>query len=322
MTRLLALLFVALCWPGCLRAQLDLLTLREAESLVERIPDVAGAAKEGACPSLSGIDWTADEFELQVRRECGPSAGQLIRNYTVNRRTGEVRLFGDEPLLVADPAVQALGQKLVLKAQTRTLSIGEARCLALRAAKSFPGWSETGSSVSVEQSGKAEYGRALFYARLRSPIRRVDIGHSLSVDLTTAWIRDDETGTSIMSEGLGSLTAKILALRAPALLSNEDATSIALSIPPVSAQLGEGCVLSTGGAFHSEEAPLRPECGGQYAKSAGLTVNLRTGHAADADTGKSLDSGGSLRLTQDLLRRIQRTMADLREQVDALCRAE
>jgi hypothetical protein len=322
MTKSLALVLFAVLWAGCLQAQLDLLTVRESESIVERIPAVAASTRKGECPSLSVSYWGADQFAIQVRRQCGPTGGQLIQNYTVNRRTGAVTLWGDDPLPVADRAGEAFARQLVLRAQERTLSTGEARCLALEAAKGLPGWDEAGGSISVEQNGKAEHDRAQFYDRLRSSIRRAQIGHNLSVDLATARVRDDETGLDVMSEGLGSLTAKMFALREPLLLTDEDAVSIALQVPAVVAQLRDGCTLSAGGAFRSDQAQVGLACGGHYTAGTTVAVNLETGRTSDANTGKALESAESARLAQQLLERIKRRRAELRKEVDAHCRPE
>lgn len=90
--RFLSLLVCAALGAERLPAQLDLLTLREALSLVERVPEVSEAQKKRECPSASGGSTLAgpDDAGIQVRRECGPNGGQLINNYLVNRRTGAV----------------------------------------------------------------------------------------------------------------------------------------------------------------------------------------------------------------------------------------
>src|SRR5437870_4678027 len=101
MRRISWFLIVAGLFAEDLSAQLDLLTFREAESLVERVPTVIAAREQGACPLLSGYyESEPEEVSFQVRSGCGDTGGQLIENYTVNRRTGAVRLWGDNPTAV------------------------------------------------------------------------------------------------------------------------------------------------------------------------------------------------------------------------------
>jgi len=319
MAKTLMIPLLALFWPSGLLAQLDLLTVREAASLLERVPAVAAATKEGECPSLSMIYGEEDTLDFQVRSNCGTTGGQLINNYTVNRRSGMVTSWGDNPLPVADRQGKEFARQLVLKAQQRVLSNREARCVALEAAKGLPGWNEPGLSVSVEPYGKVEDHRATYVGRLRSTARRVDIRHSLSVDLATARVRDDETGGDVMSEGLGALTAKIFALRAPLSLTESDALSIALKIPAVVEKLRDGCTLFSGGVFHSQQIGVRPACDGHWLEWTGLEIDLNTGHATEPDTGKDLDSAGSLALAHQVLGLIGQRRLDLQKEVGAAC---
>ena len=112
------MLVYAMVCAGSARAQLDLLTLREAESLVELIPDVVSAQKKGECPDLSPMYEERAQQSFQVRRECGPEAGTLIFHYTVNRRDGNVTLWGDNPVAVADDRGKAPASQLVQDAQS------------------------------------------------------------------------------------------------------------------------------------------------------------------------------------------------------------
>ncbi len=133
---LLEAVFFATPSPG----QLDILTVREAQKIVASIPDVAAARQAGKCPQLSSAYSGADRLDFQVRLNCGSSAGQLLNNYSVNRRTGAVRLWGDDPLPVADRAGEGLAANLIDQARARVLSNQEAACVALTAAKSLPDW--------------------------------------------------------------------------------------------------------------------------------------------------------------------------------------
>src|SRR5258708_34834662 len=145
MSKVFVILFCSTAFAGRLVAQLDLMTFREAESIVERVPDVVAARKEGRSTLLSGAyDGEADEVSFWVRGGCGPTRGQLIENYKVNRWTGTVTLWGDNPLPVADEEGKLFAERLMLQVHSRILSADEAKCLALEAAKALPGWRSNG----------------------------------------------------------------------------------------------------------------------------------------------------------------------------------
>jgi hypothetical protein len=281
------------------------------------------ARSNGECPSLSANYQEANQLWFQVRGGCGPTAGMLINNYTVDRRTGDVTLWGDNPLPVADQTGQAFARQLVLQARKRILTTREARCLALEAARSLPNWSGSDAAISVELLGKAEYDRVEFSVQHRSSVRPSDSGRGLSVNLRTARVRDDETGRQMMSAGLGALTSKILERRAPIWLSDEDAISIAFQIPSVAAGVRGGCRLWAGGAFRSEETQVGLSCGGRQAEGATVVaVNLRTGKTIDANTGKSLESVEATRLARQILDKLEQRRSELRKELDSVCRPE
>lgn len=325
MTKPLLLLVLAVFSSGGLSAQLDLLTLRESLAILERIPEVSTAKRKGMCPEFSTMPAKADEFSVQARTACGPERGQLIGNYTLNRRTGAVALWGDNPLPVADADLKAFAERLVLEAQNRVLSTTETRCVALEAARSLPGWSGSDASVSVDVRGTSTHESVQFRAERRSSIRPADSGRGLRVDPRTVRVTDDETGQALMSAGLGSLTSKLLALRQPPWLTDEDAISITvvLQIPSFAKQFQAGCRLWAGGAFRSDEAVVGLACGDRQNGGAGtVAVNLKTGGATYTATGEVLDSQDSVRLARDLLDKIKRERLELRKSVETVCRAE
>jgi hypothetical protein len=320
MNPMTAVLF-AVVWTGPLYAQLDLLTLREAESIVERVPAVVDSKKAAACPQLSAT-FQDEHIWFQARSSCGPTGGMLIGNYDLNRRTGDVTLWGDNPLPVADAAGKDLASRLARQAQGRILSASEAQCLVLEAARALPGWSATGSSVTVKPSGKIEHGLMRFTAQHSSPSHPATSGRTLTVNLSTVRVRDDEVGSDVMSERLGLLTSKIVDLRAPVWLSDEDAISIVSLIPSVASRLRDGCKLSTGGAFRSNQALVGLSCEGQSGVAPTVAINLQTGVATDADTEKVLESPDAARLVRQLLEEKQRRRSELQEEISTSCRLQ
>lgn len=313
-------LSLALLFAGVLEAQLDLLTLREAESLVERIPEVVAAEKSGGCPSASPGYWSAEELAFQVRFSCGPNSGMLLNDYNVDRRTGEVTLFGDDPRPVASPEGKALADRLVRQARARALSGAEAGCLAREAANGVPGWKDAKASITVKPFPvPLKVPGALYFMAGRSDTDRpIESGRMLTVDLSTARVRNDYTGQDIISEGLGRLASKIVALRAPRLLSDEDALSIALLIPSVAARLKPGCLLKNGGVSRSREAIIGLECEGRDVGQA-ISVDLLTGQAKEANSGKILESSKAKEAARSLLDKFDEQQSQLRKEVDAAC---
>jgi hypothetical protein len=320
MTKTLVLLIFCTLAGGYLRAELNLLTLREAESLVEKVREVAVSQERGECPQFSATYGDADQLMIQVRRSCGPTGGTLINNYEVNRRTGVVTQWGDNAPPITEPPVKSFAGQLMLRAQRRALSDDEARCVALEAAKALPDWGGGDAVVTVQPFGKAEGAEVSFNANHHSLSQPADSGRLLSVGRDTAWVRDDETGEDLMSASLGSLTSKIFALRAPVWLTDEDAISIARQIPAAAQGIRNGCRFWASGAFRAQEAIVGLSCDGKQAEGATVVaVNLRTGQTTNADTGKVLESLESKRLASQLLAERERKQMDLRKDVDATC---
>jgi len=325
---LLLLSYLLALSPGPLEAQLDLLTVRESQSLVERIPAIVAAQKEGECPTLEPpIYGGSEQLSFGVRGSCGRTAGQLIGNYTVNRRTGAITLgiFEDATESAADETGKALATRLVREAQKRVLSTAEGQCLALEAAKALPGWDGTDATVSVQPFGKPDtFGLTMaFTATRRSTSRPVETGRLLTVFLREARVRDDETGIDVTSAKVGNLVAKFVQLRNPMWLSDEEATSVALTVPRVAANLQNGCNLYGGGAFYSHGALMGVFCKDRgVIRESNVLVDLQTGAVVDPDTGQSLDSAESQRVARQLLARIQARHAELQKEVDAACRAQ
>ncbi len=319
--KIITLLFLSIPTGGQVQAQLNSLTVREAMSLVDRIPAVAAANKQRKCPEYSVTYWQPDEFAIQVRASCGPTRGMLIGNYAVNRRTGKVTKFGDNPESIADAQGKVLATQLVREAQKRILSIPEAQCLALEAAKALPGWDVSGAAVSVKQFSKLDTleNTMHFTATRVSSTPPVESGRMLTVFLDEARVRDDETGADVMSAGVGLLGSKLLALRDPAWLNDQEAASIALAVPQIAGNLRDGCKLYAGGASYSHGALMGVACKDATIVNSNVLVNLQTGAVTDPASGKSLDSAESRKVAERLLNEKMARRSELQKDVEAAC---
>ena len=305
-----------------LQSQVTLLTLRESESLVELVPEVLKAKQNRDCPELLPNYESSDQLAFQVRNSCGTNSGMLIGNYQVNRRTGLVTLWGDEPQPVASAEGQLLAAQLVAQARRRIISTEEARCLAAEGARSLPGWEGADGTTGVRPFGQVNEMETTiqFTATRHSNISPTESGRMLTINLASALVRDDQTGLNIMSGGLGALTNKLLGLRSPLLLSDEDSLVVALLIPRVATNLRGGCRLSTGGAFYSQQSLLGVSCGGKNIRDSNILVDLRNGEVVDPQTGGSLSTPESTRAARDMLDHAKEHRSELEREVGKACR--
>ena len=301
-----------------LNAQLDRLTLREAEAIAERLPEVEEAHSRGECPTFSTTSEEPDRLSFQVRVGCGPDGGQMIGSYTLDRRTGAVTSF-DQPSIVRSSEGDALAKRLVGQARARVLSDGEARCLALEAARGFPGAGEKDSKVSVRGVGNdgssSDFTAQDFLAGVPVATER-----SLTVDRSTGQVLDLGTATSVMSAGVGTLAAKLLALREPIQLTYEDAATVALRIPEIAAMVPDGCRLSVGDAPSSFQVGAVVSCGGQ-SRGDSLEINLGTGEVT-GEGQRRFGSPAEVELAGQILDDQRRRHAALRKEIESACSRE
>ena len=321
MTKLAPLLLVLL--PFSLCAQLDLLTLREAYSIAARIPAIVEATKNGWCPRFSATYASPDEIWIQARCSCSPKGGMLVNNYSVNRRTGIATTWSDDGEPVLDAGGQAFAERLGELARNRRLNSNEARCLALEAAKGLSGWSRNDAVVTVTPFPTSsvpgpEPEKASFTALNHLSSEPLEIDGFLTVDLSTAEVRDNQTGMNVSSAGLGALRAKVIALREPVILTDEEAMSIALSTPSVAVRIPKGCVLSGGGAYYPDQVVAGVACK-DGSNHWAIEINLKTGEIVDAETRKTVDPTGATLSAREFLDKRKRELVQVHNELDALC---
>jgi hypothetical protein len=170
-------------------------------------------------------------------------------------------------------------------------------------------------------SGAGDGANLDFIANHRSLDRAAETGRSLTVMLGAARVRDNETGMEIASGALGDLAAKMIALREPVELTDEEAISVAFRLPSLASKVGGQCKLSAGGAFWPDEAQVALSCGNQGSDSDPVVaVNIRTGKTSDARTGKPIQSAEAIRVAQELLAAHERKRAILQSDIDAVCK--
>jgi hypothetical protein len=322
--KIACMMIIIACAREVLWAQLNLLTKSEALSIVERISDVATAMKNRGCPNLSVEYFGNDIIDIQVRCECGSESGMLVGNYRVNRKTGKVTYGGDRKSAL-DKQGEAYSKEIVSNAQKRILSVNEAKCIAVEAAKAIPGWDEKDAVISAKQIGdldKTEKSMAFNVAQVYSR-RPVEIRRMLTVYLTDARVRDDETGIEISSSAVGNYVSKLLELRFPGRLNESEAALIALSIPQVTEKLGNDCKLYMGGTYQYGKMLAGVACKNATINKIDIIVNLQTGVVTNPESGKSLSTPQSERIARQILDQIGAHRAKLQKEIElslAKCR--
>jgi hypothetical protein len=307
-----------------LLAQLNLLTVQEAESLVEFVPDVRVARSGGRCPAFSvGF---ADDFRLvvQVRGACPDpeSESTLISNYSVDLRTGVIT-EGDNSAPISTPEIRQRRTSLLKIAHSRSLSESEAACLVLATLKGEHSIRDTSSSLSVTQVGGAD-GQQLHFAGLhRLTDLHVIASGFYTVDLVTGRVRDDGSGVYVASDTQGLLLSKLQTLHFPLLLSTAQAIEIARHVPIIAERLGDGCVdAQSSGLGLSEEVYVGTlnHCNtGGRSVGALVSVNVRTGAVSDPKTMEDLSSSESRRVADALLRDMDVQLRGLQSEAESEC---
>ncbi len=303
-----------------LPAQLDLLTPGEASRIVMQIPRVKEAVEQLKCPMLTEASIADPRDPIRVDVAVRASCSSFHDRYVVDRRTGTVTTWGDNPSAVGSRTSEVFARQLVTEAKARLLSMQESRCLALTAARSLPGWSEPGGSITFSSWTAPGSPATLFQLRHHSPKPRAETAVLLFVDPTTGHVRNEGSGEEIASSGLGALLAKVIALKYTPLLTDRDALSIALEVPALVAALrNRNCSVTVSSALTPEQTSIIPACKGRYVDGAGVLVDLRNGVVSDAETGKAIDSPEVLGLARRHVAALLSARTRLRVQIDSDC---
>ena len=131
-------------------------------------------------------------------------------------------------------------------------------------------------------------------------------------------IKKNELGINLNSARLGLLLSKIIELREPPLLTDEEALAVALSVPAVASRVEPGCRLSGGGAFSSDEVFAGVSCDRDL-RGGVVSINLRTGQIADAETRQVFRSEAAANLTRKFLDGKERRRSELRKEIQLEC---
>lgn len=304
------LLAASLCLTAVSSAgQINVLTTREAERVLDLVPAVAESIARGRCPDYSITAETATDLSIQVREACPPAgvASGLLGNYVINRKTGAVAEGLDTDSLgprISTPEIDLVASDLVRRAQARMLNDKEAECLALDAARS--GLSESTGTFSATKISEKR-GEWQFSVEHRIP-KTPGVGvRFFSIRSDMVRVRNENTGEPVISAGLALLASRMLSKWEPIGLSVDDTLAIALKVPALARSAGNGCselVSSGDGTSDEMYIGLRTWCpGAPKTISVVAAVNANNGHVTEPRTHKSLDSPESERIAQQIIRR-------------------
>lgn len=301
------LLVILLCLAAAnSRAQLNVLTAREAERILDRVPAVAESRARGGCPSYSITDAAAIDLSIQVTEACPPAsfASNLLDNYVISRKTGTVAEGLDVESVgprIVTPEIDSLTSDLIRRARGRALTAKEAECLVLEAARSISSESAGSFSATKLSETRAEW---RFSVERRIPNAPGVAVKVFNVRADTARVRDD-SGDPMISSGLALLTSRLLSIREQSGLSVDDALAVALKVPALARSVANGCselVSSGDGTSDEMYIGLRSWCpGAPKTIRVVAAVNRSSGHVTDPKTHKSLDAPESEKIARQIL---------------------
>lgn len=308
-------------------AQLNILTVREAERILDLVPTVAEAKVRGRCPSYSITDESGINLVIQVREAC-PQLGfvsNLLGNYIVNRDTGAVAEGLDTDDLgpqIVSPDINSVTSNLISRAHGRLLKAGEAECLALEAAPPGVGDAAGAFSATILGQWRTQW---RFSVEHRVPQIPGIAVRFFSVDSDTASVRDDRTGERVISPRVALLTSRLLSILGLSTgLSVDDALAIALQVPSLANSAANGCseLLSNGDGTSDEMyIGLRTWCpGAPKTIRIVAAVNGTNGRITDPKTNKPLDSPESERLAHNIIQRDRERRIQNTASVAATCK--
>jgi len=306
-------------YPINLIAQLNLLTDQEVISIIDRVPDIANALKD-ECPIFSSTIWYGDIVSIQVRRSCGPHAGQLVGNYQVNKRNGEVITGWDNPLPVLDIDGEAFAKQIVAQAQERILSLDEAKCLVKEAAKNLPELKKSSTEISIKLSENtiSSDNLATFIITDNSNTPHNGKERKFNINLDEVKIYENDSDISVVSPGIDNLVSKLLGLRAPMLLIEREIKDVIIAIPEIANLLTDECVL-----YARNESLNRSIAGVGCNSSVSIKtvyINPQTGEVTDPETGKSLDTPESKKLARLFFDQKLLNKSQLEKEIEVVCR--
>jgi hypothetical protein len=310
-------------------AEMNVLTIREAQRILDLVPAVAESNAQGHCPLYNVLDESATWLSIQVREACPPPgfASNLLGNYVINRRTGAVAEGLDADSLgprISTPEISSVTNDLLRRARGRVLNAKEAECLVLEAARSDMGVSGPAGTYSASEltEARGEFRFSVQHRLLKGSAVAVKF---FTVRSDTAGVRDDSTGEQVISPGLALLTSRILSAEEFSGISVDEALTIALEVPSIAGLVGTGCseLVSNGdGTSNGIYIGIRSSCPGARndTVSTVAAVNPQNGRVTDPKTQRSLDSAESQKTAQQILQRLHERLDRDRAAVAATCK--
>lgn len=308
-------------------AQIDILTTREALRILDKVPAVSQARTQGECPSYSVVYESPALLLVQVRGACFRAdflGSTLIDNYVVNRKTGAIVTgleVDSSSRRISTPTIDAIQKELLRIARSRTLSAGEAKCLAFEAIRSFKA-TEPATSFSVSQIREGP-GEFQFAVKHHLPGNQGVAVRFVTVNTETGHVRDDSRGWDIASHTLAQLTSKMISIREVPVVSSDDALAIALHVPSIISTVADSCSELVSNDYGSSEQlyiELRTRCPGSPSRNSIVaSVNTQSGQVTDPRTHKSLTTSESERIAREIISQREQELRENKATVKATC---
>lgn len=309
------------------------LTYREAQYLVEQLPEMLDWQRRGGCPVAHLTVARFSEGEFQGRRHCNVAGvTNNINHYIVNLFTGRIRSGLDLETEYDSPALSKIRAEVLRRHRERLLTDVEAACLT---EQTLAGGSIQGlfpcPRAGVFPVGLSAFGLSTphtFTVVVENRCEQAKTPESqefFRIDRYSGMIEDARTGTVYDSAKVVELRENLLASHRDAELSIDQAKSLVEHSPVFLDQRRHGScpeVLPDTFAHSSSELwfTIRSVCASaQEAAEIPVTVNVYTGAVIDPKSRHVFRSEALEALQRRMLEDLDADRSKRRKFVNNLC---
>jgi hypothetical protein len=321
-TRNLLLAVTLIEVPATCRAQLNGLTLRESEEILETLPMFKAAERRGECPGfVPGPSESPDSVWLQMRGFCPPDGfhgSTTIEAFQVNRFSGVVTEWPSGHSVAGPSETAALTRTLVAGARARILSEHEAECLAREAVRDslIPREAEP----MIEKKGR-EGMEILFLVRVAQPQPAIKGEWRVSVDTGSLAIFAD--GERIDASTADAVMDRMRTMREPLSISLPETIELARRVPSILSRIEATCsavVAAEYGTANKRFVTLEDGCQPPPRSLIVLgIIDTLTGAITQPGTDKVLTTPETTQLAGEFLSRAGQRRAVAAKEIEKVC---
>lgn len=291
-----------------------LLTLKDAQVLVEKTPAFMRAQQSGYCPQSGGDAWVSGTTAyFIIRGEC--KATMLVENVEVDLSTG---LITDSitSKSIETPLLGELRTALLKARNAVLITRSEALCLL----DTVVPVKSVGQCDRVDIIGEDD--RYFTVAVSYGCNSKASGKETLRIDRTSAAVlRNDLTLTSL-SAAAENLIRELVSKHATPMLTATEAERLTRALWAKDSTAEQQCFKVDRESGHNATDlwfQVRTSCGRGGSRVARIAVDLLTGKSHDIETGKPLDSPQAAELRGYLLTQAQRRVASAAETILKKC---